>query len=583
MIENFKNWFFFLESTKNKVFFILCLFLVLLGNLLETIGIAITIPLLGLLVEKEFSRNYLFLIPNLSLFLENFSKSDLILLFLLIINFFFIIKFFFLYFTYKTQGKFYQKLVINLYQKLMQAYLKMPYLNYVNSNSSFFLKNLNVEISLIVLISKYYFILFTELVLVIFLFTLLLIYDFKTTLLSFSFFSFFILIFIKTTKKKLHYWGKNKMFEEEKLLKETIEIFRGIKEIRIFAAASYFSKKIFKRKFIISQIEKNQFILQQLPRLFVEIFTLFCLTIVIIFLLSSNKSFQDIIIIIGLYTFIILRIMPSVPKLTNVLSDLSFYSQNVTNLITEFKSMDKINLHDNLQEKIPFYNLIEMKNISFSYEDKMNLNKKIILKNISIKIPKGKKIGIFGDSGSGKTTFVNILLNLIKPSSGEIIIDGKKIDYSKNDIPLRIGFVPQDIFLLDDTLLNNVTFGEDEQTIDFNKFNKSIMNSQLEHFINISKIGIKNQIIGESGVKISGGQKQRIGIARALYKESDIIIFDEATNSLDNYTESKVFSEIKNLVPKKTIVVITHKYSLIENFDIIYKFDNSDVTVIKSY
>jgi ABC-type multidrug transport system fused ATPase/permease subunit len=275
--------------------------------------------------------------------------------------------------------------------------------------------------------------------------------------------------------------------------------------------------------------------------------------------------------------------MPSVPKLTNVLSDLSFYSQNVTNLIAEFKSLEKINLYENLEVKNSFYNLIEMKNISFSYVDKMNLNKEIILKNISLKIPKGKKIGIFGASGSGKTTFVNILLNLIKPNSGEIIIDGKKLDYLKNNIPLKIGFVPQDIFLLDDTLLNNVTFGEDEQIIDFNKFNKSIINSQSEHFINISKDGIKNQIVGESGVKISGGQKQRIGIARALYKENDIIIFDEATNSLDDYTESKVFSEIKNLVPEKTIVVITHKYSLIKNFDIIYKFDNSSVTVIKSY
>ena len=225
--------------------------------------------------------------------------------------------------------------------------------------------------------------------------------------------------------------------------------------------------------------------------------------------------------------------------------------------------------------------ILEFKNINFSYNTYNSKNEIFKLKNISLKIPKGKKIGIVGESGSGKSTFASILLGLIKPDSGEIIVDEVNFEYKKNNLFLMIGNVPQDIFLIDDTLINNVTFGEEEKDINYNQFTDSIIKSQIYTFVNNLKIKEKS-IIGESGSMLSGGQKQRLGIARALYKNSEILVLDESTSSLDINTEQKLVEVFDKLLPEKTLIIITHKYSTIKNCDLVYEFKNGEVFDITS-
>jgi ABC-type bacteriocin/lantibiotic exporter with double-glycine peptidase domain len=238
-------------------------------------------------------------------------------------------------------------------------------------------------------------------------------------------------------------------------------------------------------------------------------------------------------------------------------------------------------LYTDDQKKLHFSKILEFKNINFSYNSYNSKNEIFELKDISLKIPRGKKIGIVGESGSGKSTFAYILLELIKPDSGQIIVDEVNFEYKKNNLLLMIGNVPQDIFLIDDTLINNVAFGEDEKNINYNQFKDSIFKSQLHTFVHNLKMKEKS-IIGELGSMLSGGQKQRIAIARALYKNSEILVLDESTSSLDANTEQKLVEAFDQLLPEKTLIIITHKYSTIKNCDLIYEFKNGEVIDITS-
>ena len=264
------------------------------------------------------------------------------------------------------------------------------------------------------------------------------------------------------------------------------------------------------------------------------------------------------------------RILPSLSRIINSLQSITFGNNSLN---TVHKSLEELKLVNPTKYlDINFKDKVSLKNLSFRYNNDNN-----IFDNINLEIYKGELVGLIGPSGSGKSTLVDIISGLLKPIDGKIIIDNKILGkYEK----IKCGYVSQNVFLIDDTIQKNIAFGENEGEIDTNRINQAVRESQLEEFVKKLPNGL-NTIVGERGTKISGGQKQRIGIARALYSDASLLIFDESSNALDSKTEKEFLNTILEMKKRKTIIFISHKNIFIEHFDKIYKIKNNSIELSK--
>jgi ABC-type bacteriocin/lantibiotic exporter with double-glycine peptidase domain len=296
--------------------------------------------------------------------------------------------------------------------------------------------------------------------------------------------------------------------------------------------------------------------------------------------LILGKELIDITPLIGLFSLAGIRLLPSASKIISSLQRLGF--SNSVKLVLE-KEIDKffvLNANQknllNTTNTLGNFKKLTLENVYFSYPE----NKKTILENINLDILKGEFITIIGKSGSGKTTLINIFLGLIKASDGYVRANNKNINDNIQDWHSLIGHVPQDVYLLDDTLEANIAVGVSVNDINLKRLRKSIIQSKLNKFIKLSSNDQKN-FIGEKGIKISGGQRQRIGIARALYKDPEILIFDEATSALDKTTERSLLLDIKKINKNKTIIMATHRESVLEFSSKAFIIDNKKIRILK--
>lgn len=239
------------------------------------------------------------------------------------------------------------------------------------------------------------------------------------------------------------------------------------------------------------------------------------------------------------------------------------------NYINGKKSQEKV-------DEIYFQKDISVENLTFSYPKTNNP----VLNKISLKIPKNMSVAFIGPSGAGKTTLADLILGVLEPQSGKIMVDGKDIQLGVDSWHKKLGYIPQSIYIMDDTLRNNVAFGIPEEDIDDVKVWKALEEAQMKEFVELLENGLDTNI-GEGGMRLSGGQRQRIGIARVLYNDPQVIILDEATSALDTETESAVMEAIESFNGNKTMVIIAHRLSTVRNCDIVYKVDNHKVVKSK--
>jgi len=304
--------------------------------------------------------------------------------------------------------------------------------------------------------------------------------------------------------------------------------------------------------------------LKAMPRLLLEFLAVAAIVIVFLVMLAQGSKIESILPVLAFFAVTAFRLMPSANRILGAVQNVHYHLPVINVLFLDML----LPIINKKSKELPvlFNKKIEISKIGFKFEN----TSEPVIKDMSFKINYGELIGIIGPSGSGKSTLVDIILGLLKPSSGEILIDGLDINKNLRGWQNNIGYVPQSIYLTDDTLRRNVAFGLANENISEVAVNKAIKAAQLEGFIKDLPDGL-DTVVGEHGVRLSGGQRQRIGVARALYHDPSVLVLDEATSSLDTETEAGVMDAIEALKGNKTIIIVAHRLSTVENCARIYK------------
>ena len=546
------------KDDKRKSFFLLGL--MIFGACLEALGIGLIIPILATFNQED---SFPELLKPLTFFVEDQSSVEFILLLFVLLAIFFVFKNLYLGIMYWFQYKFIYFARANLSKRVLSWYLNESISFHKSRNSAKLLNSLVNDTNIfsshgllpVLIIITESLVLFTISVL------LLIIAPAPTVIIVISL-GAILTIYSALFKKKISLWGEKRIISESLRVKSIHQGLGSIKEILLRSSQDFFLKdyELHNRK--VASVMSNQATIQSFPRLIFETSTilLFCLYIFV----SSSRGVPilDTIGVLTLFAFASVRLMPSVSRLTGAFQNFRFAYPVIEDF---YKDIDLLSIKRDInlnQLGSVFKESISIQNISYTYEG----SEQLILDNFTESIHFGDCIGIVGKSGSGKSTLADILLGLIEPTSGKIFIDSNSLNNVKNQWQQTIGYVPQDVYLLDDSLKNNIAFGIEEKNIDKKMLDNAINLAQLNDFIEELPKGV-DTVIGERGSKLSGGQRQRIGIARALYNKPGILIFDEATSALDVKTEKDLVNAIHSLKGKITMIVIAHRMSALESCD----------------
>ena len=524
---------------KKKILFLF--FLILINFFLEMLSVTLVVPIVTLLFDDNFLNN-LNLIKFLPNYFLSFNSNQLLKFCLISIVIIYLIKTVFLIFFSYWKANFIYGLHKKYAEKLYFNYLHQNYLFHLKSNSSELTKNIVSTQNFAHNINQLS-ILLTEVFILFGLVLILMYVNVQATIFIFVFTTLVALTFLKFVSPILSVQGKKNMTNLKSLMENINSSFFAIKEIKIMNRENYFINKFSKNIVNFSNSEKIQEFIQSIPRFVLEFMSILLLIITIFFMLFYEYDRVSIITFLALFAAAGFKIIPSINKIIFSIQHLKFYLPVSEIVISDLK-LKKNKIKDFNQETTEKWN-IQIKNLSYSYPK----SKKKVFKNINLNIKKFDIIGLTGPSGSGKSTFINCLTGLLTPTMGEIKIDRNNIFNNLKSWQSKIGYVPQQVFLTDDNIHSNIAFGVEAKKINKNKIFQVSKISQLNNFLKKKSDYLK--VIGERGMRISGGQMQRIGIARALYNEKEILIFDESTSSLDLETEKRFFESIEVFKKKK--------------------------------
>ena len=565
----------------NKTHQLFILFiLILLIMIFEMIGLGL-IPIYALLITD--TNAFVTKIPDFLNFdfLINIEKNKIIFFGSLILFLTYLVKNFFLGLLFYIEGKYIKIIREESLKKLYNFFINSNYTFYINSNPSEFSTLLRHDHGLAYRCLQSYLMLFKEIIIVLIIFVLLITVDFWIYFTTFSVFLLFSSIFNFIYKSVLVNKGKILQKAHNENFKLVHQTFSSIKEVKIYQKENFFSQIFFKN---IELIEKLQFfttLVSRFPRLFLEILAIFMVS-AFSFLVIFFDTKENLIALIALMAAACIRFIPAFSTITGSLNSIKLFTPSLKSIVKELKASDLAKFDKKNSESfdyLEFKNQIQLKNLSFFYPN----TEKNILSNLDLTINKNDTIAITGDSGSGKTTLINIIIGFITPTKGVVKVDNKNIQNNISGWQTNISYVPQEVYLLDETLKTNIVFGTPEKQIDHVLLEKIIESTRLQDFVKSLPNGLDTNV-GYFGSKISGGQKQRIGIARALYTKPEILVLDEATNALDLDNENKILDMLLSSNLIKTIIMVTHRRDNLHRFKKIYKFENKIlVDVTNSY
>ena len=544
-------------SDYKKIFLIFTL--TSISALLELLGIGLIIPILQIFVDGEF-KNY---VQNFTYFSEK-SKENILVTILFILVALYFIKFFLLRFLIFIQFNFCHKLYTRISRKFFKNYLYKNYLFHTQNNSSELIRNIIGEGNLfsfgvifpLIRVSS-------EILIFVSICILLFVYEPLASLLTIIFFSLIGYFLLMRTNNKLKIWGKKRQFHSAEVLKQLQQGFGSIKEVIINNMENVFLQKFHHNNLENANVGIKKDTTTQMPRLILELIGIVTFVSLILFLLIRGEDISEIFIIVGVFFYAAIRLLPAISKIVQSIQSIKYNYAVIDIIYKELSSLEKINfpggenrVQDFNEKKELIFDNFDFENVNFSYPNSYEKN----LKDININIKKGDKVGVTGKTGSGKSTFINLFCGLLHPTEGRIKINGNDLIKIEQSWQKNIGYVPQTVSIIDESILFNITLEDKIENVDLDRVNELL--KQMDLYDHIYKLPNNiHELAGENGTKLSGGQCQRLGIVRALYRNPSIIILDEATSSLDEQTEELIIKQLFNNTSKKTIISISHRPS----------------------
>lgn len=563
-----------LTSRQKKVLSVLFV-MMLIGAILETVGTSLLLPFITVAMAPDSIQENETMALVFQIF--GFESTNAFLLFLVFVLIgVYLGKNIYLYFLYYSQYKFIYDGQYETSRKLFREYLKRPYEFFLDASTPVMMRHIMSDVtgvySLLLTMLQF----MTEMIIFVALIIVSIVVNPVMTIIMGLLLGGIILVNKKLLGPILRKFGHQVQVNSALTTKWMMQAINGIKEAKVLNKEDYFAEQYEASSKSQSQIMKRQNSLQNLPRLSIETVIMVGLLALVGVLLLGGGSLNDMLGQIAVLAYVAMRIMPSANRLVSAINQMAYYEPSLTaveNIIQESNKKEAILIEKKEVVPMTFEKEVALEHITYAYPN----TEKNILQDAGVTIPIGKSVGFVGPSGAGKSTAVDILLGLLKPQAGKVTVDGVDITTNMPGWYQKVGYVPQMIFMLDDTIRNNVAYGVEESCISDEQVWYALKEAQLDEFVRSLPEGLDTSI-GERGVRLSGGQRQRIGIARAMYTDPQIMIFDEATSALDNDTEAAIMEAIERLHGRKTLLIIAHRLTTIEKCDAVYRVENQKFT-----
>lgn len=566
----------FTKGQKIKLIFLF--FMIILGTFAELFGVTSILPIIQLAVDPIQAQNDK-VINLCSQIFGCVTTAELMFCLALTVLIIVCLKNVYIIFMYTVQYRFIYNNQRLLASRLMKAYMEKPYTFHLSKNSSELQRNINVDTNQFFAVVLNALQIIIDVLLILVLFIYLLYKDITMTLVSMTFVLAFMAIFYKWSRKRVRSCGEEGHDAYAKMVQYISQAFDGIKEIKVMGKESFFKKAYTDVCTRYIEANKKQSIYNAIPKYLLESVAIGGIMLVIMIKVAMGSDMAALVGNLSAFAVAIFKLVPSANRINGSINGVLFQLPSVDTIYNDLHEIQDTEIKgegssEELQ-KITFDEKLEVRELSYRYPDVQDY----VLENVNITIPKGSAVAFVGESGSGKTTLADIILGVLKPVAGSILADGKSIYGNMEMWQKKLGYIPQNIFLLDDTIRNNIVFGIEEHEINEQALWRAIKQARLENYILGLEHGI-DTVVGERGIRMSGGQRQRLGIARALYHDPELLVMDEATSALDQETEQAVMDSIEALYGTKTLLIIAHRRSTIEKCDITYEVANKTVQKI---
>ena len=558
----------YIFTGRQKIRLVILFFMTIIAGLLETLGVSAVLPLISVIMSPQLLETNdiysaitdLFNIQSVSGFII-FASAGLIIVYIL--------KNVYLMMQYNIQLRFNYNCKRDVSSRLMKCYISQDYLFHSTHNVAELNRNVTGDVGSFFNMVQAFFSLAAELITCIFILVYLLIIDAVTTL----FLLVILVLFISIVYRILKYYqiraGEAARKTSGRISKWVLQTFGGIKEIKALNREKYFYDRYVEAYKANNEASKKSQILSRYPKYILETVFISSLLIVVCIRIQSGVDITAFATSLSAFVVAAVRLMPSFNRITEYIGTIMYCKTATDNVYNDLKEQERLDAANHVVisgdgSSLTFCQNIVLNNINFTYDG----GTKKIFDDANIEINKYESVAFIGSSGAGKTTLADILLGLIRPNSGEVLVDDRNIYNNLNSWHRLVGYIPQNIYLMDDSIRNNILFGLKYENDD--KIWKCLQLVQIDEFVRNLPDGIDTEI-GDRGIRLSGGQRQRIGIARALYNEPELLVLDEATSALDNETEAAVMEAVENLHGKTTMVIIAHRLSTITHCDKIYE------------